>query len=92
VDRTDATGLETETIYISQGPIRTGEIPSSQREVFDTLQTLGGKGSLEDIVTQMKKVGKEGHRVKVRDSLIRLKAKNYVKEDDGRWVIIAKFE
>lgn len=58
----------------------------SQKEVLDALQAMGGKGSIEDIVAQLKKSGKEGHRIKVRDSLIRLKNKNYVKEDAGTWV------
>ena len=64
----------------------------SQKEVFEALQTLGGKASFDDIVAQLKKSGKEGHRVKVRDSLIRLKNKSCVKDDRGTWIVTGNFE
>lgn len=53
---------------------------------------MGGSGSLEDIVAWFKKSGKEGHRVKIRDSLIRLSNSGCVKREGSNWVIVSEFK
>ena len=64
----------------------------SQRVVFDLLKELG-KADVDDLFSLAKKrnLKQACHRVKIKDSLIVLRRKGCIKEENGKWIIISEF-
>ena len=64
----------------------------SQRIVYDLLKEIG-KADIDEIFNLAKKknLTNAKDRVKIRDSLILLSRKGFVKEENGKWIIISEY-
>jgi hypothetical protein len=60
--------------------------------VFDLLKELG-KADVDDILNLAKKknLKQANNRVKIRDGLILLSRKGYIKKENGKWIIVSEF-
>lgn len=61
----------------------------SQRVIYELLKEIG-KADIEEIFkkARSKKLKQPDSRVKIRDSLILLSRNGYVKQENGKWVIV----
>ena len=62
----------------------------SQRIVYELLKELG-KADIDEIYSLAKKkdLKQADSRVKIRDSLILLTRHGYIKQENGRWLIVS---
>jgi len=69
------------------------EIVMSQQIVFDLLKELNAPSKIDDIfdLTKKKNIQSAKDRVKIRDSLILLERKGYVKHSGDEWIILIEF-
>jgi len=64
----------------------------SQQVVFNLLKRLNRPSDVDEIFNLAKEENLKGarDRVKIRDSLLLLSRKGYVKKDNGKWTMVSE--